>query len=198
MNRKAKGFVLDMDGTLLDLPVDWGKVRAEVSGLAGSVGTGPVFETIAQLIGERPDLKARLFSAVDRFELEAEPRAELFEGSKEVLELLSGSAELALVTMQGKKVRDKVLGRLGLVARFKVLVSREDSLERAGQLEMAVAKLGLRKQDVVFVGDRIHDFNSAARVGVEFVMIRDRNRPAGAEAFPNMKAFLSYLRGQKG
>jgi HAD superfamily hydrolase (TIGR01549 family) len=195
LNREAKGFVFDMDGTLLTLPVDWGATAAKLMEITGRTEFSPTFETLGQIVHERPELKSQLFATLDTFEMEAEPRARLCEGSRESLELLSGSAKLALVTMQGSRARDGLLERFALTEYFQALESREDSLDRVEQLHLAVAKLGLEEREVVFVADRVHDMNSASRAGLQFVMIRDSGRPAAVDGFPNMKAFFGFLQG---
>jgi HAD superfamily hydrolase (TIGR01549 family) len=193
----AKGFVFDMDGTLLTLPVDWAATAVRLMEITGRTEFSPTFETLGQIVRERPVLKDQLFAAIDTFEMEADPRATLHEGSRESLALLSRGAKLALVTMQGSRTRDRLLERFGLARWFQAFESREDSLDRAEQLRLAVAKLGVQERQVVFVADRVHDMNSASRAGLHFVMIRERGRPASAEGFPDMKAFYDFLQGRQ-
>jgi HAD superfamily hydrolase (TIGR01549 family) len=194
---EAKGFIFDMDGTLLTLPVDWDAARERLMRISGEGEFSPTFEALGQIVRDRPELKGQLFAAIDFFELEAEPKARLYGGSRETLELLSRRAKLALVTMQGSQTRDRLLGRFAIAQRFQALESREDSLDRVEQLDLAVDKLGMQKRDVVFVADRVHDMNSAALAGVRFVMLRDRGRPEGVQGFPSMSAFLDFLKSEQ-
>ena len=190
---EAKGYVFDMDGTLLTLPVDWTAARARLAELSGKSDFPRTFETISEVVKQRPDLRQPLLGALDDFELRVEAQARLYEGSKEVLELLARRAKLALVTMQGKKVRDLILSRFELEGLFQVEISREDSFERREQLVMAASGLGLHLRQLVFFGDRLHDLNSAADVGMGFVLMGER---AGitARSFSNMNALLANLR----
>jgi HAD superfamily hydrolase (TIGR01549 family) len=195
--REAKGFIFDMDGTLLSVSVDWAAVRAKLAELTGRPNFVPLFETLMQVLQTNPELRPRIFKVLDEFEVQGEPEARLFDGSREALELLSRRAKIALVTMQGTKVRDGIMQRFGLTAFFHVLLSREDSLDRAEQLMMAVTRLGLQKNEVVFVGDRLHDLNSAAKIGMGFVLMGDRPG-AIAKNFRDMNAFLGFLRNPGG
>ena len=191
--REAKGFIFDMDGTLLSISVDWPAVGAELARISGRSNFVPIFETIKEVLQTNPQLRLPFFRVLDEFVLRQEPEARLFEGSRETLELLSRRGKIALVTMQGPQVRDKILNRFDLARFFQVLISREDSIERSEQLALAVAHLGLQKGEVVFVGDRIHDLNSAAKVGTSFVLMGERPG-VNATSFPDMKALLAFLR----
>jgi len=194
--QNARGYVFDLDGTLLSVAVDWSAVRSRLAGLTGKGDFSPLFETLGEVLADRPGLRPRLLAVIDKFELEGEPRARLNDGSREALRLLSGRAQLALVTMQGSAFRNKVLKRFDLAQYFRVLLSREDSLDRSEQLRMAASGLGADPGDLVFIGDRLNDLASAARVGMRFVLI---GKKAGATAwrFPDMEGFLEYLRGPR-
>jgi len=87
-----------------------------------------------------------------------------------------------------------LLERFDLARYFHKVLTREDSLDRGEQLEMALSGLAVPKERAVFVGDRLNDLNSAKRVGVKFVFIRSREDGTQAEvAFRDMKSFLTAL-----
>ena len=153
----------------------------------------PVFETLGKVLRERPGLRTTLLGTLDEYELSAEQSASLHEGSRRVIELLSSTAKLALITMQGKKVRDKLLQKFALERYFQVLLAREDSLDRAEQLEMAIRALSISKEESVFVGDRLNDLNAARKVSVEFVFIRSREEADAKISFPDMNSFGNFL-----
>jgi HAD superfamily hydrolase (TIGR01509 family) len=191
-----KGVIFDMDGTLLSLPIDWRLVRSRLEDIAGREQFQPIFETMKDVIFQSPEMKAELFGALDDYELNAERSALFHPGSRQVVETLSRDAKLALVTMQGKKVRDRLLQRFEVAPYFQVLLSREDSLDRAEQLNIALRALSVTEAEAVFVGDRLNDLNAAAKVGVDFVFIRgpeeDDDTPARMR-FQDMASFMTFL-----
>ncbi len=193
MIQDARAIIFDMDGTLLSLPVDWPEVRTRLAEQAGLKQFQPVFETLRTVLGERPGLGTTLFETLDEYEMKADPFASLHEGSKHVIELLSGTAKLALVTLQGRKVRDRLLQKFALDRYFEVLLAREDSLDRAEQLEMALRALSVSKEESVFVGDRLNDLNAAMKVGLEFVFIRSREDARSKLSFLDMSSFGDFL-----
>jgi phosphoglycolate phosphatase-like HAD superfamily hydrolase len=184
-----------MDGTLLSLPVEWPEVRAKLAEQAGTVNFQPVFDTLGVVLRERPGLRATLLGTLDEYELRADRSALLHEGTRRVIELLSRTSKLAIVTMQGKKIRDRLLQRFALERYFSVFLSREDSLDRAEQIEMAIRALSISKGESVFVGDRLNDLNAARKVGVEFVLIRNREDAQTKFSFPDMSSFGDFLLG---
>ncbi|MBI3116304.1 MAG: hypothetical protein HYZ12_03090 [Thaumarchaeota archaeon] len=115
----AKGFIFDLDGTLLYLPVDWSDLRKQLKSIAKvSYEVQPIFQTLQRIIGERPELREPLFQKIDEFQLQAAAKAELHEGSAGVLKLLGESCDLSLVTMQGKKVTEHLFESLRLKDYF--------------------------------------------------------------------------------
>ncbi len=175
--------VFDMDGTLISLPVDWDRVRAELQRLTGtSLQFNPFFLDVQTIVAKDPLLLGHMMRVIDEYEAKAVPAARLEEGAMEVLSRLSRRAKLSLVTMQGRAACDRILERLAIAKFFSSSFTREDSMDRQTQLRMALESVGAREQESVFVGDRINDLKAARAVGVRFVMIRKRpdNPPADA------------------
>jgi HAD superfamily hydrolase (TIGR01549 family) len=76
---------------------------------------------------------------------------------------------LALVTMQGREVVKEILKMLKL--SFDVIITREESLDRTRQIETAIAKLGLKPENTLMIGDRETDKASSKKVGCQFLMV---------------------------
>jgi HAD superfamily hydrolase (TIGR01549 family) len=194
----AKGFIFDMDGTLLSLPVDWEGLRSELKNVKSTYEFKPIFQTLERVIKERPELRERSFTLIDRFEMRSVPKAKLHDGAYEVLELLSKSSKMSLVTMQGKRVCEELFKRLNLNKFFPLFYTRDDSLDRAQQLEAALKGLELPKNDIIFIGDRLNDLNAAKKVGLRFMMIRGQVDVVDAEiSYPNIESLLSSLLSDK-
>jgi len=165
-------YIFDLDGTLFAIPVDWLKVREEVSKMAGApIGDAPLFLKVQQLISIRPSMRESLFEMLDRHELKAVAGASPVSGAIELLSHLSKVAKLGLVTMQGTAVCDNVLGTYHLGELFDVLVTREDSLDRVTQLRSAMRSLAELPRNTLFTGDRANDIVCGKKVGVGTVLV---------------------------
>jgi phosphoglycolate phosphatase-like HAD superfamily hydrolase len=189
---KAKYVVFDMDGTLISLPVEWDKVRAELQRLTGtSLAFNPFFLDLQTIVAKDPLLLGPMLRTIDEFEVKAVPKARLEAGAMDVLSALSRKALLSLVTMQGRKACDEILGTLGIGRFFSSRFTREDSMDRTAQLKLALGSIGAKESEAFFVGDRINDLNAAKAAGVRFVMIRKRPDSPPADALYRSMAELA-------
>jgi phosphoglycolate phosphatase len=162
-----ENFIFDLDGTLVNLPVDWKVVRDEFAAMAGEqIGNRPLFQEVDRVITARPALKQSILSAIETQELRVVDSAKAMPGAIELVYSLFEVSKLALVTLQGKRACDEILRRHKLTDLFEAVVTREDSLDRAVQLEAALNRLGVRPRDAFFVGDRVNDVVCARKVGV--------------------------------
>lgn len=165
-------FVFDLDGTLLKLPVDWRAVRRDLAAASGEPIEGPfLFDILAEIFSRTPDLRAPLFRVIDSHEMQAVPAAIPIPGALELVRRLSISAPLALVTMQGRKACDALLSRFALGGIFSPALTREDSIDRADQIEAAIGPMGFGPAKALFVGDRLNDVVCAKRAGVPVVIV---------------------------
>ncbi|HVC27780.1 MAG TPA: HAD hydrolase-like protein [Nitrososphaerales archaeon] len=172
-NPMARYVVFDMDGTLISLPVEWDKVRADLKRLTDtSLTFNPFFHDVQTIVAKDPLLLGPMMRTIDEYEAKAVPRAKLEECAMDVLTALSRKVELSLVTMQGRAACDGILESLSIGRFFASRFTREDSMDRAAQLRMALESLGAKEPEALFVGDRINDLNAARAAGVRFVMIR--------------------------
>jgi FMN phosphatase YigB (HAD superfamily) len=180
---RAKYYVFDMDGTLISLPVEWDKVRAELRRLTGtSIAFAPFFLDVQNIVAKDPLLMGPIMRTIDEYESRAVPRATLEVGATGALKALSGRAKLSLVTMQGRAACDRILERLGIGGYFASSFTREDSMDRTAQLNLALESLGAKQAEAIFVGDRINDLKASRAAGVRFVMIRKRPDSPPADA----------------
>jgi phosphoglycolate phosphatase len=170
--RDYAAYIFDLDGTLLTIPVDWAKARDEVGKMAGvPLGDAPLFAKMEQLVSVRPSIRESLFAMIDRHELEAVPSSAPAEGALELLTHLSKEAEVGLVTMQGSAACGKVLSKHRFGDFFETRVTREDSLDRAAQLRLALQSLGSAPGDALFTGDLPNDVLCGKKVGVDTLLL---------------------------
>jgi phosphoglycolate phosphatase-like HAD superfamily hydrolase len=194
---EPEAFVFDLDGTLATIPVDWDGVRGRLREVTGGAAEfRPVFPTIGEVIAREPKLGRGIFAVIDEFEWAAVPSARLYDGAFQLLSKLSDRARVSLVTMQGRRAATKVLEMFELKQFFSYYFTREDSLDRAEQVEMALSSMKAKKPSSVFVGDRLNDLNAARKVGVAFIMIRTHGEDPEEDDVPvyhSLAEFASSL-----
>ncbi len=194
--RKAgyyEAFIFDLDGTLIRLPVEWGKVVAGLQRLFGVPSPlGPAFSTLDDLLKGRPELREESFGIVDRYEMESIPNAFPVRGAAELVRALSVRSGVSVVTMQGRKACGAALGRLGVAGAVRTVVTREDSMSRSGQIGIALG--GGSPAGALFVGDLQNDAKEGMKAGVDVAVIGGSDYGLGpGHAFPSCEELGRFL-----
>lgn len=161
-----KAAIFDLDGTLVNLPINYEALYEEFKKIIGIPNIEPVTETVAALNTTR---KEKVFDAWTDAELAILPKmTDIKEGMKLYQQYIGNRR--ALVTMQGRKTAEKILNTLNL--SFQVIITREDSLDRTAQIRTAIEKLRLKPENVIVIGDRENDKTAARKVGCKFKMVK--------------------------
>ncbi len=157
-----EAVVFDLDGTLIELPIDYEKFLQEVKRITKIDEVNPITKTVAKL---DEATKKKVFRIWDETEALAWKRGSI---KKEGMTLFGKFSEepKALVTMQGRKFVQKIVESLDLA--FDFVVTREDSLDRGEQLRLAAEKLNVPVKNVLFVGNTDGDEAAAKTVGCQF------------------------------
>ena len=189
-------YIFDLDGTLFAIPVDWSAVRRELSALLGVRMDGaPLFQTVSDRVAANPTLREKAFEVIDTQELKVVDSARPMAGATELLYALFEVAKLALVTMQGRTTANKVLSNHKLADLFEVVITREDSLDRAEQIRLALNRLGAKPATALFTGDRLNDVVCGRKAGVDVALV-GRQPPDELKpdySFSTLVEFRAYL-----
>ena len=161
-----KALITDLDGTLVDLRIDWDSLRERVRRAMGwDHPLRPLGRSIPIAARNEEEIR-RAFRIVEEEELSAASRAvpdrELRDFFVSVRRM---GLRVGLVTMQASRSAVLVLRRMDLSDLFDVIVTREHSLDRKSQLTYALKKLGVEGGDCVFLGDMEWDVRSGKEVG---------------------------------
>ncbi len=161
-------LILDLDGTLVKLPVDWPTFEKYVETL---IGRRMMFlEFVAKYFAT--PMFWRVHEFLERLELEACNNMVVYDDTREFLDsVLSNARFLAVVTMQGSKPCLKIVERLGLVDRVFLCVTREVAPTRYQQLSIALELLNTDPSKTVFVGDKVIDGFAAHRCGIRGIVV---------------------------
>lgn len=189
-------YIFDLDGTLFTIPVDWRSVRSELATAIGEqIGETPLFLKLNEVTSSRPGLREKVFQIIESYELRAVESAKPMPGASELLYSIFEMAKLALVTLQGRRVTDDILRRHKLAELFEVVVTREESMDRVEQIQLAMKELGAKPAEVLFAGDRLNDVISARRAGVDVVLVgrSQATDPRPDYSFPSLMELKAYL-----
>jgi HAD superfamily hydrolase (TIGR01549 family) len=189
----VRGLIFDVDGTLVSLKVDREKLLATTTAVLDRLGFDTSFihgDTLhTQEIIERArlqiksgavattadSLRSSLNEALDALEMEWNARAEPITGTSEVLAVLrSQGVILATLTNSGRAPSDWLLKRHGLLGLFDFTLTRDDvpALKPSPDgIVQAVKRMGVPRDQVVYVGDSIIDVRAARGAGVRIASV---------------------------
>jgi beta-phosphoglucomutase len=187
-----EAVIFDWDGTLAD--TKWAVVQAfqkvlvEVGCLVSDrfierlmgVGTKMTIEEAfkkCNIVFDDEQLehlvRDKIESQVELFE-----KVSLFEGATELLEELQGRTKIALATMSGRKVINKLLPEKNVESCFDFVVTADDVSKPKPNPEVFVvsaAKLGVDPKDCVVLEDSIFGVRAAKEAGMKCIAL-----PSGA------------------
>ena len=194
-----KAVIFDWDGTLADtkkaVVVSFRKVLAEVGCVVNDefierrIGTGTRKtleealehcrivlddETLEALVRRKVRLQAELSKIVD-----------LFEGATALLDALHGRTKIALATMSGRKVIDKLLSEKRIEKYFDVVVTADEVPKPKpdpGIFLVSATKLNVVPRDCVTVEDSVFGVKAAREAGMKCIAI-----PSGAYTKDELK-----------
>ena len=157
-----KAVIFDLDGTLIHLLVNYERLIQEFEKIAHAESFHPLLEAVSKL---DEATRGQVFKIWDLAELTAAPRITVNQEGMRLYDFFAKKSK-ALVTMQGKALVTAILEKLGLT--FDVVLTREDSLNRAEQLKLAAQKLSAKLENVLFVGNSENDAAAAKQVMCRF------------------------------
>jgi pyrophosphatase PpaX len=197
-----KAVLFDLDGTLLDSFAVHYQAYEAMFARFGILVTRETF--LASYSPnwyhtyERMGLPSDSWDAANAYWLEeaAKRKAKLFPGVREMLEALSRSRKLGLVTSGSRQRVMTDLERTGIAPYFQVLVTGNDIKQPKPSpegMEVALAALALSPNEVVYIGDSYADYEMAHSAGVEFLGVNSLFEDDGPRPYRLMSSVVDLL-----
>jgi len=120
-------------------------------------------------------------------------KMDLFDGVTDFLEQLKNSGvKIAIVSDLTADIQFKKLIKLGIDKYVNFVVTSEEAgHEKPAEpiFLLALKKLGLSKEDVIFVGDDSdRDIQGAKKVGLKYILVKNGNFKDVIESFKNLNS----------
>jgi HAD superfamily hydrolase (TIGR01509 family) len=161
-----KAIIFDLDGTMVNLEVDWINVRKE---LRESELIEPWDSIMVTLYKCRRSMhKFETTSKIaEKYEDEAIDKIKPDQDLKRLLDRLrSYGIKLAIASKQTSHTVNSALKRLGISDNFETVVGRDYSMNRKEQLIKALRTMKVSPSSAVFVEDTVTDAASAAKLNL--------------------------------
>ncbi|MEM0037011.1 MAG: HAD-IA family hydrolase [Candidatus Korarchaeum sp.] len=170
-----EAVITDLDGTLVDLGIDWDSLRERIRREMGwdhpLKPLGPSIPKAARSKAEEEAAFRIVEEAEQRASERANPNSKIVEIFRRIRER---GVKVALVTLQARRPAVTTLERLGISEFFDVVVTRDLSLDRREQLRIAMEELGVMPERCLFFGDTQWDIEAGREIGCETVCVGRR------------------------
>ncbi|MEM2074056.1 MAG: HAD hydrolase-like protein [Nitrososphaeria archaeon] len=175
-----KVLVLDFDGVIVKLNVEWPKVYSKISELAGY----PVTDLITfwkNMFGT--ELYEKANKIIEEYEMNALPKSTIYPDVHGALKIFNGTIYLA--SMQSQKVLESFLEKNELKAYFKEVLGRERFGVKRKQLEYILEKE--RGNKIYFIDDLQRNIDNCDDLNIKCILIR---RSEGETLLQKVKEIL--------
>ena len=162
-----KGIIFDLDGTLIQLPINYDNVQSKLKLFFNTTeNLSPLIPTIIELSKNDQNKIKTAFSLICKEEILASKNFKIMNEAIEVLKFLkSKNLILCLVTMQCRIALKEILYKMNILELFDFIISRDENHDRFEQIENSLKYTCLNSSEVLVIGDRIHDVESAKKAG---------------------------------
>jgi len=183
-----KAIIFDLDGTLIPFTLNVNTCRAEIikylmtqdfpkSLFSMNETAFDMLVRIKKYLTNKghkdknfAEIKKKIFSIVESFELDAAKETKIFPGTIETLKTLREmKLKIALCTISGEKATNYILSRFKLQPYFDAVIPRESvSVVKPNpiHLEAALNALEIKSHECVLVGDSVKDVSAALQLNV--------------------------------
>ena len=162
-----KGIIFDLDGTLIQLPINYEIVQNNLKFFFNtSKNLSPLIPTIVELSKNDENKIKTAFSLICKEEILASKNFKVMDDAIEILKFLkSKNIILSLVTMQCRDALEKILYQMNILDLFDFIITRDENFNRFEQIQNSLEHTSLNSSEVLMIGDRIHDVESAKKAG---------------------------------
>lgn len=172
-----KVIVFDLDGTLVNLPIDWELVKADIDQPAEQSLGSRIEELI--VAGDTKTL-----AKITSHEMSALGEAFINPETKEVFHRLETGFKLAILTRNSRYVAEEFLRLCNLDPSRYLIVGREDVSKLKPHPEglgLILDKLHTLSVEALLIGDTHHDIDLAHKHGLYSILIGDKTNIDGKE-----------------
>jgi len=162
-----KGIIFDLDGTLIKLPINYNAIQINLKEFFNiSEDLKPLIPTIIKMSKNDHEKTKTAFDLICKEEILASKNFKIMNDAIDILKFLkSKHLILCLVTMQCRNALEKILKQMNISDLFDSVISRDENYDRFEQIQKSLNNISILPSEIIVVGDRIHDVESAQKAG---------------------------------
>ncbi len=175
MLMKREMVIFDLDGTLYDLQVDWAGLKGEFNRMIDDeiyVEGGYIMSAYRYAYG-RDDLKGRMLDLQARYELARIDESQRVEPGISCAEWrLKRGLRCSIFSMNTERTVDRLVGGRGFHPVVTIDKVKMPKPSPEG-LIMLIDMIGMKGDDLLFVGNTENDAGSAAGAGIDHIDVAE-------------------------
>lgn len=192
-DQNIKAVILDLDGTIFHLDIDWHKLKREAQSL---VGKSNISYDDTLKLAQQPQ-NEEVAKLIEKAEVEGATKGFESDGAAEAILEIKKAYKIAVVTRNARAAAIAVLEKLNI--KDIIIIGREDVVNlkpHPEAIELALKHLKVLPENAIMVGDTFHDIHSAHRIGMRCVVVDNQNnryKPEGGDRYVKNLLELSNL-----
>ena len=163
-----KGIIFDLDGTLVKLPIRYDEIQKNLKSLFNtSEEFKPLISSIILRSKKNEELTNQAFDVICKEEIIATSNLEIIPDAIDILNFFKqNNYSLGLVTMQCRKAVKTIFLKIKISENvFSNIITRDEFPDRFAQIKNMIEFFAFSPSEVLMIGDRIHDIDSAKKAG---------------------------------
>lgn len=183
--KNLEAFILDFDGTIVDLAIGWKNIRSRVKEYLSEYGINTALDPLYQEIynslevlrrkniDEEP-IKDKIFSIIEEEERNAIPNSVLIKGARDFLIFLRRNEfKVAILSNNSRKLVENLFLKFDLSTPDAIVGSEDvkNLKPHPEGAEIIIKKLKLDPGNCGFIGDRDEDIRVGKALGLYTILI---------------------------
>jgi HAD superfamily hydrolase (TIGR01549 family) len=172
MEKKFKGIIFDMDGTLTVPEIDFKKIRQELD-----VNNGVDLLEYPKSLSEKR--RKEYFKKLEELEKKAYKNLKFQEGSIRTLnKFIKSGIKLSIVTRNSKSNAGIIIEKLNV--NFNPILTREFSYVKPhpGTIHHILSIWNLKSSEILIIGDFEDDMICGRNAGISTCFFQNKNKPS--------------------
>ena len=180
-------IILDFDGVLTKLDINWKIVIERVSNVLG-IKISSLYEIILKYW--RTSLYNIISNVIEEFELQSLNNAKLIPTIEE-LNKLSKIGKLCIASLQSRKVIEKFLKKYGIENYFEKIMTRDDYPRKYMQIFKIINELNVSPENTILIDDLERNCDECIEIGIKCIIFGKETQKY--TYFKSFKEILDYI-----
>jgi len=157
-------IIFDLDGTLVDIPLNWSRLKDQICARTGRSRTFNVMSLIAKDRGVDKEVR--------KIEIEAAKEVAIDDDTIRLIDHIRRlGIYTALATKQCREAAYTIIENSKAENLFNMIMTRDDELFKKDQVKKILTKLDIKPEETTLIGDSIVDYYAACKNSTRFIAV---------------------------